>query len=541
MSKPTEIRIPLDNVNDDTVKLTAWLVKDGHEVQEGQLFAEVETSKALVEMVAPVAGTVWHRAKVGQEVHVGSVIAYITTNGTSLPPEAEAEKQITLEPAPVAIESQTSIPAGASFSKKALELIEQQGIPASVFAGRGLVREQDVKQYMAEAASPTGIAGLHVGLKGVPLDQVTLPGLFSDLKSGLVDATFLEKLRSDPREFGKLPSSEKCGLYRQHGANIGGGVEIGERTVVIAPQIVIGAEAHLDEDSIINCRERFCIGPLTSFGRNLNIRGGTVVLGEDIWAGQNIRIGGGGHADPWSLLCVGDNSYLGDDLYINICRAILIGTRTLLTQRSIVMTHNVGHSVVDGYENRFAPVVLGDYSQVGMYCTIYAGCVIGRRAIVGSNSYVISSIPAGKLAIGVPARVVRDAARPTDRPRQIQIVQAMIRDYHELLSLKGHHVEPLTTSPFSQFSLEHAGKRFQLCFFENFSEHAFAPPPADETVVWTLDATSATLPSGCTVMNLSSQEISGPSGIFSNSTREFLRKRGIRCKPGPWRYRRGLI
>ena len=544
MSSPAEVRIPLDNVNDDLVKLTAWLVKNGDDVKEGQIVAEVETSKALVEMAAPSAGRVWLRAESGQELRVGALIAYITVNGAE-PPGSEVHLQRS-QIVDAAANSNgdssgaSALPEGTTFTRKALELIYQQGLQPAVFAGRGIVREQDVKQHLSNASSARA-ATLHVGLKGLCLEHITLPALFSDVKSGLVDREFLEQLRANPQGFGRLSSVEKCDLYRKHGASIGEGVNLGERTVIIAPQIVLGAEVSLDADTIVNCRERFCMGVLSSFGRNLNVRGGSVVVGDDLWAGQNIRIGGGGHADPRSLLCVGDNCYLGDDLYLNIGRPILIGASVFLTQRSIVMTHNIGHSILEGYENRSAPVILEDFCQIGMYTTIYAGCVVGQRAIVGSNSYVLSSVPGGKLAIGVPARVVRDSTRPLDRGRQLQIVQTMMCDYHELLTLKGHVVSPIHTSPDWGFSVEHGGQRFRLVFLETVSNFDFPVEPAAETVVWTLNPPAVTPPDGWTVINLLAKEVSGPSGIFVNSTREFLRKKGIRCKPAPWRYRRGLI
>ena len=545
MVSAIEIRVPFDNVNDETVKLTAWLAKNGEEVKEGQLVAEVETSKALVEMVAPTAGKLWLQAEVGQEVRVGSLIAYITANGSGPPQGAGVDRAAPTESAPKPIghvlNEEANLPEGTSFSRKALDLLKECNIQPSVFAGRGIVREQDVQEYLSRLTSSNGHGNLHAGLKGISLDEVTLPPLFFDRTNGMVDAVFLEKLRSGPREFGKLPPEEKCELYRKHGAQIGDGAQIGERTVIISPQIVLGAGAKLEEDSVVNCRERFLLGALASFGRNLNVRGGSVVIGEDVWAGQNIRIGGGGHADPWSLLCVGDNAYLGDDLYVNICRAVLIGAGAFLTQRSIVMTHNVGHSILEGFENRFAPVILGDYSQVGMLCTIYAGSTIGRRAIVGSNSYVISSIPAGKLALGVPARVIRDAARTPDRPRQLQIVNTMMREYHELLRLKGHEVRPVATSPQLGFIVAHAGRRSQLVFQELLDATDMGSPEADETVVWTFEQHSETPPESCTVMDLLAKRVSGPSTVFANSTREFLRKKGIRCKPTPWRYRGGLI
>jgi hypothetical protein len=89
--------------------------------------------------------------------------------------------------------------------------------------------------------------------------------------------------------------------------------------------------------------------------------------------------------------------------------------------------------------------------------------------------------------------------------------------------------------------VKHSEKQFQLLFTEKFPELGFSPEPADESIIWTFDSSPGAAAPGCTIMNLLSKQITGEPGTFSDSTREFLRKRGIRCKPGPWRYHQGLI
>ncbi len=56
MSAGTPILLERDNVNDDVVILSQWFVKNGERVEEGTLIAEVETSKANVEVLAPGSG-----------------------------------------------------------------------------------------------------------------------------------------------------------------------------------------------------------------------------------------------------------------------------------------------------------------------------------------------------------------------------------------------------------------------------------------------------------------------------------------------------
>ncbi len=348
-------------------------------------------------------------------------------------------------------------------------------------------------------------------------------------------------MRSDPESVSKLDSPDKCDLYRAHGADIGEGVSIGHGTIIIAPQIQIGDGVRLGRNSSIVLRKRFAAGTLSSFRDELVVRGDTVIFGQNTFAGSRIQIGGGGHSDPWALLVAGDNVYLGDDLFINICRPVLIGKEVFLTQRAMLVTHNIGHSILEGNENTFAPIVLEDYAQVGMNSTIYAGARVGQSAVLGSNSYLISSIPKGKLAMGVPAHVVRDAARPMDRGKQLQIAETLLRQFHELLALKGVQVSPVESGPLLFFEASHGGKKYQMGFAESMQAAEHRDWSGDENVLWAFDSSGAEIRRDVTRMNLLAKTLKGSSGLFIDSAREFLRKRGIRLEPGPWRYQKGLI
>jgi acetyltransferase-like isoleucine patch superfamily enzyme len=279
------------------------------------------------------------------------------------------------------------------------------------------------------------------------------------------------------------------------------------------------------------CEEVVAMGAVSQFGPNLDLRCRRAYLGAGIWAGRSIRIGGGGHRDPWAVLTVGDLAFIGDEAFVNVCRPVLIGREVFLTMRSLIVTHNIGHSVLEGFENRFAPVVLEDRSQVGLGAVLYAGVRVGEEAIVASNSYVVSDVPAGAFAIGVPAKVTGSAKHQLSRTRQVELGRRMIDDLHELLSLRGHEVSAIEGEELRGFEV--AGTR--VVFTPEFRDAA--EPPA---VVLTLE-THAEAPSGVAVIDLLARRIHGTDGVVLDSVREFCRKRGIRLEPGPWRYRGGLL
>ncbi len=58
-------------------EIKAWKAADGATVNEGDLIAEIETGKAVVELTAPGSGTLKILAEAGALVELDSVIARI--------------------------------------------------------------------------------------------------------------------------------------------------------------------------------------------------------------------------------------------------------------------------------------------------------------------------------------------------------------------------------------------------------------------------------------------------------------------------------
>jgi hypothetical protein len=193
--------------------------------------------------------------------------------------------------------------------------------------------------------------------------------------------------------------------------------------------------------------------------------------------------------------------------------------------------------VLEGYENRFAPVVLEDRAQVGLGTIVYAGCRVGEGAIVASGSYVVSDIHAGKLAIGVPARVAGEARRDLTRSQQTELGRRLVGELGELLAARGHEVSPLEGDR-EGFTLTVDGEAATVLFATRL---ASADGLDEGAVALTLEYGSGEPPAGVAVVDLLARRLHGTGGVVLDSVREFCRKRGIRLEPGPWRYPGGLI
>ena len=351
---------------------------------------------------------------------------------------------------------------------------------------------------------------------------VSLPATFDlDETVGVVDPAFLESLDHDA--FRALPAAEKVVALRGAGAQIGDGVDLGEGSLVVAPRVVLEDGVRLGPRATVLCEEVVAIGELSQFGADLELRCRRAYLGAGIWGGRSVRIGGGGHRDPWATLTLGDLAFVGDEAFVNVCRPVLIGREVFLTMRSLIVTHNIGHSVLEGFENRFAPVVLEDRAQVGLGAVLYAGSRIGAEAIVASNSYVVGEIPAGSFAIGVPAKATGSSSHKLSDARRLELARRFVDDLHELLALRGHAVSAIENDGF-----EIEGTR--VAFVESYRGGVEAP-----AVVLALDV-RGDVPEGVAVLDLLGRQVHGSGGVVLDSVREFCRKRGIRFEPGPWSY-----
>jgi acetyltransferase-like isoleucine patch superfamily enzyme len=59
-----------------------------------------------------------------------------------------------------------------------------------------------------------------------------------------------------------------------------------------------------------------------------------------------------------------------------------------------------------------ADITIGATAFLGAHSVVTAGCTIGRGTVVGANSVVTRDLPAGVLAAGVPAKVIKELPGP---------------------------------------------------------------------------------------------------------------------------------
>ncbi|MEM7252798.1 MAG: acyltransferase [Pseudomonadota bacterium] len=153
------------------------------------------------------------------------------------------------------------------------------------------------------------------------------------------------------------------------------------------------------------------IGENTRIARNVVLRANTanrpgVRLGASVEILENCLLSANeGH------IAIGDRTRIAPGCLVYGNGGVDIGADVLVAAHTSINTvsHNAARTDVsiNSQGVNCAPVVIEDDVWLGLNVTILQGVRIGKGAIVGAGSLVSKDIPAWSIAVGTPARVLR--------------------------------------------------------------------------------------------------------------------------------------
>lgn len=110
---------------------------------------------------------------------------------------------------------------------------------------------------------------------------------------------------------------------------------------------------------------------------------------------------------PWKL-SVGDNTWIGDSVWILNLEPVTIGSNTCVSQDVLLCTgsHN---AKVPTFEFDNAPITIGDGVWVAARATVLRGVTIGDNATVGATALVVKDVAPGETVLAPVAQ--RKSAR----------------------------------------------------------------------------------------------------------------------------------
>jgi maltose O-acetyltransferase len=125
--------------------------------------------------------------------------------------------------------------------------------------------------------------------------------------------------------------------------------------------------------------------------------------------GEDVSVRPPLYVDYGSQLSVGDRVFVNFGLTALDCAAIAIGDDTQIGPHVQLLTPM---HPLDADERRTkiesaAPISIGSNVWIGGGAIVLAGVTIGDNAVIGAGSVVTRDVPADAVAVGNPARVIR--------------------------------------------------------------------------------------------------------------------------------------
>ncbi|MEK7502688.1 MAG: acyltransferase [Patescibacteria group bacterium] len=134
----------------------------------------------------------------------------------------------------------------------------------------------------------------------------------------------------------------------------------------------------------------------------------SVSVGEKTRIGKNTRISAGFAGK----IQIGRNVLIDDGCFLMAQDKIIIGNNTWIAAYCFITDFN--HKYTDskklifeqGYEIK--SVIIGKNVWIGTHAVILPGVTIGDRAVIGAGSIVTKDVPANSVAVGNPAKVIKN-------------------------------------------------------------------------------------------------------------------------------------
>ena len=171
---------------------------------------------------------------------------------------------------------------------------------------------------------------------------------------------------------------------------------VGRSTIILAPRSLhLGTNCYVGPWSYVDCRSVEGV----HLGDNVTIR-------EFGWVQCTSA------ANAWGIgVWIGDSTYIGPRVILGAAGPLRIGSRCQIGAGVSFVAENHGfergeHIIDQGASRR--GIVVGDDCWFGNGVTVLDGVTIGAGVVVGAGAVVTRDLPAHVIAVGVPARILRE-------------------------------------------------------------------------------------------------------------------------------------
>lgn len=124
-------------------------------------------------------------------------------------------------------------------------------------------------------------------------------------------------------------------------------------------------------------------------------------IGKDVIIRPSVEV-----TYPWKL-SIGDYSWIGDDVVLYTLGYINIGKNAVISQRSYLCTGSHDYKKLD-FQIFSEAIYIEDECWLATDVYVSPGITIGQGTVVGARSSVFKDLPAGKICLGSPAKVLKN-------------------------------------------------------------------------------------------------------------------------------------
>lgn len=140
--------------------------------------------------------------------------------------------------------------------------------------------------------------------------------------------------------------------------------------------------------------------------------GGGICIGSNVRIGSDARLSVYQQEDQIAKIIIHDNCYIGTHFSIITAGLVEIEQGTLFASYITIIGHN--HGINPESNNEYgkqplntAPVLIKEGCWIGERVCILSGVTIGKKCIVGAGAVVTKNIPDYCIAVGNPAKVIK--------------------------------------------------------------------------------------------------------------------------------------
>lgn len=131
----------------------------------------------------------------------------------------------------------------------------------------------------------------------------------------------------------------------------------------------------------------------------LRVFGAEIASGVVIKPGVNIKY-------PW-FLKVGENTWIGEKVWIDNLGMVKIGSNCCLSQGAMLLTGNHNYKV-SGFDLEVKGIELENGVWIGAKALVCPGAICHSHAVLGAGSVATKNLDAFTIYSGNPARAVRE-------------------------------------------------------------------------------------------------------------------------------------